>query len=116
MQLNELIYNALKDVVSAYPMIAPEGATLPFAIYGHRRKPKRTKEGIYAYECEVHIIIVDDDLDNIELLSETIRQNIEGLKGIGKISVVRFEGEEQDYIPDPGIYKTESDFVIIQNL
>ncbi len=116
MQLNEIIHNALSGVVPAYPMIAPETAQMPFVIYGYKKKPKRTKEGIYAYENETHFIVVDNDLDNMEVLAEAVKQNIEALKGVEKIRSVSLEGEEQDYLPEARAFKVEIDFVIIQNV
>lgn len=114
MQLSEIIYNAIKGTISAFPMVAPEEASLPFAIYGYKKKPLRTKEGIYGYESDVQVVVVDDDLDNLEELSGTLIGLIEAIKGSNGISLVKFEGEQPDVLPEISAYKVELNFTIKQ--
>jgi hypothetical protein len=79
--LADALYNTLKTILTAYPVIGAPDAAAPFCTYAVEPTPIRTKDGIVGYTQKVRIAIVDDDIDAIETNSNSIRAAITSLDG-----------------------------------
>jgi len=77
--LADALYNTLKTILTAYPVIGATDATAPFCTYAVEPTPIRTKDGIIGYTQKVRIAIVDDDIDAIETNTNSIRAAITAL-------------------------------------
>lgn len=95
-----------------YPLIAPEAAKPPFAVFAFKSKPLRTKEGIYAYSNDLNIRICEDNLDKLNDFKDEIVKKFESLTGSDDVFKSFLIAEYSKYDNESGLNIADLSFEI----
>lgn len=88
LKIGKVIHEQLRDLISNYPIIAPQNTTYPFAVYKRTGLQVADTKDIYNYEenANVEIIIVSQSYDESLELATNVKMYLEHLKGSFKTS------------------------------
>ena len=99
--IGSLIYSNIGDLVSThcYPLIADQSTEYPFIIYrSNSTAPNASKDGIYEWEHNVEISIVDDEYDNCCQILENVINRLLAMEDTAPIAEVVIDTINEDFI------------------
>lgn len=108
--VGSIIYSNIGDLVNThcYPLIAEQSTELPFIIYkSNSTAPNSSKDGIYEWEHNIEINIVDVDYDNCCEILEDVILRLQELEDNPPVSEVCIDTVSEDFI-DNAYVKTVS--------
>lgn len=96
------IYSNIGDLVNThcYPLVADQSTEYPFIIYKSSSLPSTSKDGIYEWEHNVEITIVDEDYDNCCELVEAVVYRLLAMEDSENITEVYIEDVDENFIDD----------------
>ena len=101
--IGSIIYSNIGDLVNThcYPLIADQSTELPFIIYRcNSTAPNSSKDGIYEWEHNVEINIVDDDYDNCCGIMEAVVGRLLSMEDGRPVTEVAIDSINEDFIDD----------------
>ena len=109
MSIRHAIYDLLNDLeADVYPLVAPQGLTVPYVVYSMRRTPERSQDGIAVQDVELTLNIYANTLSDCIELADTMYQGLEaatGGYGSGSSSetlhIANWQSEDGGHIDDP---------------
>ena len=99
--IGSLIYSNIGDLVDThcYPLIADQSTDYPFIIYrSSSSAPNSSKDGIYEWEHNVEISIVDDEYDNCCQILENVINRLLAMEDNAPIAEVVVDSINEDFI------------------
>jgi len=116
MSIRKAVYDLLNDTeTDVYPIIAPQGLTVPYGTFFVRMEYVRSQDGISVTDTTVTVNIYANDLSDCIVLSESLRAAIENASGsydTETLSVGLLLSESDDYIEDLNKYVITQDFLL----
>ena len=98
--IGSYIYSNIGDLVNTrcYPLVADQSTEYPFIIYKSSSSPSTSKDGIYEWEHNVEITIVDEDYDTCCELVEAVVYRLLAMEDNEPITEVSIEVVDEDFI------------------
>lgn len=99
--IGSYIYSNIGDLVNThcYPLIADQSTDYPFIIYrSSSSAPNSSKDGIYEWEHNVEISIVDDEYDNCCQILENVINRLLAMEDNAPIAEVAIDTINEDFI------------------
>lgn len=99
--IGSYIYSNIGDLVNThcYPLIADQSTDYPFIIYrSSSSAPNSSKDGIYEWEHNVEISIVDDEYDNCCQILENVINRLLAMEDNAPIAEVVIDTINEDFI------------------
>lgn len=101
--IGSLIFTNIGDLVNThcYPLIAEQGTTYPFIIYrSSSSAPNSTKDGIYEWQHNVEITIVDEEYDNCCHIVDAVIQRLYAMEDIESVAEIQIDSINEDFMDD----------------
>lgn len=98
--IGSLIYSNIGDLVdtNCYPLIAEQSTEYPFIIYrSSSTAPNASKDGIYEWEHNVEISIVDEEYDTCCNILESVCNRLLAMEG-SEVDEVVIDSISEDFI------------------
>lgn len=99
--IGSIIYINIGDLVDThcYPLIADQSTDYPFIIYrSSSTAPNSSKDGIYEWEHNVEISIVDDEYDNCCDIMDAVINRLLAMEDNAPIAEVAIDSISEDFI------------------
>lgn len=99
--IGSILYSNIGDLVNThcYPLIADQSTEFPFIIYrSNSTAPNSSKDGIYEWEHNVEISIVDDEYDNCCDIMEAVIRRLLSMEGNPPVSEVVIDTINEEFI------------------
>lgn len=103
--LEVIISNALA-AFNAFNTVAEVEAT-PYVVFQVRESPRKTRDGVYKYECNVTVVVVGKDFDECDTLNNQV---VAGINEIADINIISFD--TQRTTDENNAYMQYNEFVI----
>lgn len=81
--LEEIITTAFAEF-NAFNTVA-EVETTPYVVFQVRESPRKTRDRIYKYECNVAVAVVGKDFDECDSLNTQVQTAMEGIESASVI-------------------------------
>lgn len=101
--IGSYIYSNIGDLVDThcYPLVAEQSTVLPFIIYkSSSTAPNSSKDGIYEWEHNVEISIVDIEYDSCCSILENVVNRLLAMEDTAPIAEVVIDSISEDFIED----------------
>ena len=99
--IGSYIYSNIGDLVDThcYPLIAEQSTEYPFIIYrSNSTAPNGSKDGIYEWEHNVEISIVDEEYDSCCQILENVINRLLAMEDNAPIAEVAIDSINEDFI------------------
>lgn len=99
--IGSYIYSNIGDLVDThcYPLIAEQSTEYPFIIYrSNSTAPNNSKDGIYEWEHNVEISIVDEEYDTCCQILENVINRLLAMEDNAPIAEVAIDTINEDFI------------------
>ena len=99
--IGNYIYSNIGDLVNThcYPLIADQSTEYPFIIYrSNSTAPNSSKDGIYEWEHNVEISIVDEEYDSCCQILENVINRLLAMEDNAPIAEVAIDTINEDFI------------------
>lgn len=94
---------ALSNIIPVYPFEAPQGTSIPYAVWVKSETPTRTKDGICGYEGSLTISIYAGTLEVLHSLAERVIEVVDNTTY-----------DERDYYYESTTEENYSDIGLVQ--
>jgi len=102
----ELIISNALAAFNAFNTVAEVEAT-PYVVFQVRESPRKTRDGIYKYECNVTVVVVGKDFDECDTLNDHV---VAAINEIVDINIISFDSQRTT--DENNAYMQYNEFVI----